>query len=164
MGLALWNWGAETKKSGHFFSEKQGNLLKLRGFSIIDLPCIDICYNALPIQYLWFFKACGYTSGAPGSCKKACSSGLIELNILVFVSVFRAIWGIFDQGPCREIRWKSFISPASPIAEQNGDCHKCLNGRMLQPDSQTNPEGRGKTPKFEHFFIDIRRGTGYIKK
>jgi hypothetical protein len=59
------------------------------------------------------------------------------------------IWGIFDQGPCREIRWKSFVSPASPIAEQNGDCHKCLNGRMLQPDSQTNPEVWKKSPKFE---------------
>jgi len=130
------------------------NLLKLRVFSRIDLSCIDICYNTLPIQYLWFFKARGHTSGAPGSRKKACSSGLIELNILVCVSVFRAIWGIFDQGPCREIRWKSFISPASPIAEQNGDCHKCLNGRMLQPDSQTNPEGRGKSPKFENVFLD----------
>ena len=109
------------------------NLLKLRVFSRIDLSCIDICYNTLPIQYLWFFKARGHTSGAPGSRKKACSSGLIELNILVCVSVFRVIWGIFDQGPCREIRWKSFISPASPIAEQNGDCHKCLNGGCYNP-------------------------------
>jgi len=74
--------------------------------------------------------------------------------LLVCVSVFRAIWGIFDQGQCREIRWKSFISPASPIAEQNGDCHKCLNGRMLQPDSQTNPKGQAKSPKFEFFAID----------
>ena len=131
--------------------------LKLRGFSRIDLPCIDICYNALPIQYLWFFKARGHTSGAPGSRKKACSSGLIELNILVCVSVFRAIWGIFDQGPCREIRWKSFISPASPITEPNGDCHKCLNGGLLQPDSQTNPEGQGKSPKFEIIRVDISK-------
>ncbi len=123
--------------------------LKLRGFLRIDLPCIDICYNALPIQYLWFFKARGHTSGAPGSRKKACSSGLIELNILVRESVFRVIWGIFDQGSCRETRWKSFISPASPITEPNGDCHKCLNGGLLQPDSQTNPEGQGKSPKFE---------------
>jgi hypothetical protein len=73
---------------------------------------------------------------------------------LVCVSVFRAIWGIFDQGPCREIRWKSFISQASPIAEQNADCHKCLNGRMLQPDRQTNPEGREKSPKFEQFALE----------
>ena len=87
-------------------------------------------------------------------------SGLIELNILICVSVFRAIWGIFDQGPCREIRWKSFISPASPIAEQNGDCHKCLNGRMLQPDSQTNPEGRGKSPKFEIFLLLTMKHCG----
>jgi len=114
--------------------------IKLRGFSRIDLPCIDICYNALPIQYLWFFKARGHTSGAPGSRKKACSSGLNELNNLVCVSVFRAIRGIFDQGPFCEIRCKSFFSPASTIAEQNDDCHKRLNGRMLQPDSQTNPE------------------------
>jgi len=110
----------------------------------------------LPIQYLWLFKARGHTSGAPGIRKKACSSGLIELNILVCVSVFRAIWGIFDQGPCREIRWKSFISSASQIAEQNGDCHKYLNGRMLQPNSQTNPEGREKGPKFElHNFLEF---------
>ncbi len=46
------------------------NYTKLRGFSRIDLPCIDICYNALPIQYLWFFKARGHTSGAPGSLKR----------------------------------------------------------------------------------------------
>ncbi len=70
--------------------------------------------------------------------------GFDQAKRLVCLSVFRDIWGIFDQGPCCEIRWKFFISPASPIAEQNGDCHKCLNIRMLQPDSQTNPEGRKK--------------------
>ena len=61
----------------------------------------------------------------------------------------------------REIRWKSFISPASPIAEQNGDCHKCLNGRMLQPDSQTNPEGREKSPKFENYSLDKKQPRMY---
>ena len=69
---------------------------------------------------------------------------LIELNNLFCVNVFRDIWGIFDQGQCREIRRKSLISPASPIAEQNGDCHKCLNGQMLQHDSQTGSEGQKK--------------------
>ncbi len=77
------------------------------------------------------------------------------------MSVFRAIWGIFDQWPCREIRWKSFISQASPIVEQNGDCHKCLNGRMLQPDSQTNPEGREKNPKFENYSLDKKQPRMY---
>ena len=48
-------------------------------------------------------------------------NSLIERNIWVCVSLFRAIWGIFDQGPCREIRWKPFISPESPIADQNTD-------------------------------------------
>jgi len=127
------------------------NSFKLRGFSRIDLPCIDICYNALPIQYLWFFKARDHTSGAPGSRKKVCSSGLNRAKHFGLCERFSGHLGIFDQGPYREIRWKSFISPASPIAEQNSDCHECLNGRMLQPDSQTNPEGRGKSPKFVSF-------------
>jgi len=110
----------------------------------------------LSTRKLWFLKARDYTFGAPGNRKKASSSGLPELNILVCVSVFGVIWGIFDQGPCLEIRWKFFISPASSTAEQNDDCHECLNGWMLQPDSQTNPEGLEKSPKFEHFILDIR--------
>jgi len=78
------------------YAEPAG-ILKLRAFSRIDLPCIDICYNTLPIQYLWLFKARGHTSGAPGIRKKTCSSGLNELNLLVCVSVFRPFSGFLTK-------------------------------------------------------------------
>ncbi len=110
-------------------------VLKLRGFSRSGLLFIGIYFNTLLTQRLWFLKTRGRTSGVPRSRKKICSSGLIELNVLVCVSVFWVAWAFFDQGPCCENCWKSFISPASPTAEQNGDCYKCLNGLMLQADS-----------------------------
>jgi len=96
-----------------------------------------------------FSKLVGIALTPAGTRKKASSSGLIELNILVCTSVFRAIRGIFSQGQYRETRWKSSICPVSPTAEQNGDCHKSLNGGMLHPDSQVSPEGQEKSPKFE---------------
>ncbi len=123
--------------------------LKLRGFSRSDLLCIDIYCNTLLTNRLWFLKARGGTSGVPRSRKKTCSSGL---NVLVCVNVFRAIWGIFDQGPCCEICWKSFISPVSPIVEQDYGCHKCLNGLKLQRNDRMRVREYEKPPKFEHFF------------
>ncbi len=70
----------------------------------------------------------------------------------VCVGVFRAIWGIVDQGPCCEICWKSFISPVSPIVEQDCGCHKCLNGLNLQRNGRVRERECEKTPKFEVFF------------
>ena len=125
--------------------------LKLRGFSESDLLWIGIYSNTLLTQRLWFLKARGRTSGVPRSRKKTCSSGLIELNVLVCVSVFRAIWGISEQGSCCEICWKSFISPVSPIVEQDRGCHKCLNGLKLQRNDRMKARECEKNPKFDPF-------------
>ena len=58
--------------------------------------------------------------------------GLDGAKLFGLCQRFWAILGIFDKEPCREICWKSFISPVSPIVEQDCGCHNRLNGLNLQ--------------------------------
>ncbi len=71
--------------------------LKLRAFSRRDLLCIGIYCNTLLTHRLWFLKTRNRPSGGPRIRKKACSLGLIELNVLVCVSVFRPSGGFLTK-------------------------------------------------------------------